>query len=133
MTKKVNYLSSILAPVSLGELIDKITILEIKQVFMTGTKLKNVDKELKLLKNLIQDKNLEIDIDLINNLKEVNKNLWKIEDKIRMKERKQEFDKDFIELARSVYKENDKRSSIKKEINLQYHSELVEEKSYDKY
>ena len=133
MTKKVNYLSSILAPVSLGELIDKITILEIKQVFMTGTKLKNVDKELKLLKNLIQDKNLEIDIDLINNLKEVNKNLWKIEDKIRIKERNQEFDKDFIELARSVYKENDKRSSIKKEINLQYHSELVEEKSYDKY
>ena len=133
MTKKVNYLSSILAPVSLGELIDKITILEIKQVFMTGTKLKNVDKELKLLKNLIQDKNLEIDIDLINNLKEVNKNLWKIEDKIRMKERNQEFDKDFIELARSVYKVNDKRSSIKKEINLQYHSELVEEKSYDKY
>ena len=133
MTKKVNSLSSILAPVSLGELIDKITILEIKQVFMTGTKLKNVDKELKLLKNLIQDKNLEIDIDLINNLKEVNKNLWNIEDKIRMKERNQEFDKDFIELARSVYKENDKRSSIKKEINLQYHSELVEEKSYDKY
>tara|TARA_B100000925_G_scaffold79198_1_gene56117 strand:- start:26 stop:427 length:402 start_codon:yes stop_codon:yes gene_type:complete len=133
MTKKVNYLSSILAPVSLGELIDKITILEIKQVYMTGIKLKNVDKELKLLKNLIQDKNLEIDIDLINNLKEVNKNLWNIEDKIRMKERNQEFDKDFIELARSVYKENDKRSSIKKEINLQYHSELVEEKSYDKY
>ena len=133
MTKKVNYLSSILAPVSLGELIDKITILEIKQVFMTGIKLKNVHKELKLLKNLIEDKNLEIDIDLINNLKEVNKNLWKIEDKIRIKERNQEFDKDFIELARSVYKVNDKRSSIKKEINLQYHSELVEEKSYDKY
>ena len=133
MTKKVNYLSSILAPVSLGELIDKITILEIKQVFMTGIKLKNVHKELKLLKNLIEDKNLEVDIDLINNLKEVNKNLWKIEDKIRIKERNQEFDKDFIELARSVYKENDKRSSIKKEINLQYHSELVEEKSYDKY
>ena len=133
MTKKVNYFSSILAPISLGELIDKITILEIKQVYMTGIKLNNVDKELKLLKNLIQDKNLEIDIDLINNLKKVNKNLWEIEDKIRMKERNQEFDKDFIELARSVYKENDKRSSIKKEINLQYHSELVEEKSYDKY
>jgi len=133
MTKKVNYLSSLLAPVSLGELIDKITILEIKKVFMTGIKLKNVDKELKLLKNLIQDKNLEIDVDLINNLKEVNKKLWKIEDKIRIKERDKEFDKDFIELARSVYKENDKRSSIKKEINLQYYSELVEEKSYHKY
>ena len=133
MTKKVNNLSSILAPVSLGELIDKITILEIKQIYMAGIKLKNVNKELELLKNLILDKNLEIDIDLINSLKEVNKNLWRIEDKIRIKERNQEFDKEFIELARSVYKENDKRSSIKKEINLQYHSELVEEKSYDKY
>lgn len=133
MTKKINNLSSILAPVSLGELIDKITILEIKQVNMTGIKLKNVDKELKLLKNLIQDKNLKIDIELINKLKEVNKNLWKIEDRIRIKERDQEFDTEFIELARTVYKENDKRSYIKKEINLQYHSDLVEEKSYDKY
>ena len=133
MTKKVNYLSSILAPISLGELIDKITILEIKQVCMTGIKLNNVDKELKLLKNLIQDKNLEIDIDLINNLKEVNKNLWKIEDKIRIKERNQEFDKEFVELARSVYKENDKRASLKKAINQQYNSELVEEKSYNNY
>ena len=130
MTKKVNYLSSILAPISLGELIDKITILEIKQVFMTGIKLNNVDKELKLLKNLIQDKNLEIDIDLINNLKEVNKNLWEIEDNIRIKESNQKFDKEFIQLARSVYKENDKRASIKKEINQKYDSELVEEKSY---
>ena len=116
MTSKVKCLSSILAPVSLGELIDKITILEIKQIHMTGIKLKNVDKELKLLKNIIQDKNLEIDIDLINNLKEVNKNLWEIEDNIRIKESNQEFDKEFIELARSVYKENDKRASIKKEI-----------------
>ena len=133
MSSKVKYLSSILAPVSLGELIDKITILEIKQIHMTGIKLKNVDKELKLLKNIIQDKNLEIDIDLINNLKEVNKNLWEIEDKIRIKERNHEFDKEFIELARSVYKENDKRASLKKEINQQYHSELVEEKSYNNY
>ena len=133
MTKKVKYLSSILAPVSLGELIDKITILEIKQINMNGIKLKNVDKELKLLKNIIQDKNLEIDIDLINNLKEVNKNLWEIEDKIRIKERNQEFDKEFVELARSVYKENDKRASLKKEINQKYNSELVEEKSYNYY
>ena len=133
MTKKVKYLSSILAPVSLGELIDKITILEIKQIYMTGIKLKNVDKELKLLKNIIQDTNLEIDIDLINNLKEVNKNLWEIEDNIRIKERNQEFDKEFIELARSVYKENDKRAFLKKEINQQYHSELIEEKSYNHY
>jgi len=133
MHKKVKNLSSILAPISLGELIDKITILEIKQIHMTGMKLKNVDKELNLLKKILQDKNLEINIDLINCLKEVNNKLWEIEDIIRIKERDQKFDKEFIELARSVYKENDKRASIKKEINQKYNSELVEEKSYNKY
>ena len=133
MTKKVKYLSSILAPVSIGELIDKITILEIKQIHMTGIKLKNVDKELKLLRKTLQDENLEIDIDLINNLKEVNNILWEIEDNIRIKESNQNFDKEFIQLARSVYKENDKRASIKKEINQKYNSELIEEKSYNNY
>tara|TARA_B100001287_G_C22470713_1_gene429544 strand:+ start:282 stop:689 length:408 start_codon:yes stop_codon:yes gene_type:complete len=130
MRKKITYLSSILAPVSLGELIDKITILEIKQIHMTGIKLKNVNKELKLLKKILQDKNLEIDIDLIDSLKEVNNKLWEIEDNIRIKERDQKFNKEFIQLARSVYKENDKRASIKKEINQKYNSELIEEKSY---
>ena len=130
MPKKISCLSSILAPVSLGELIDKITILEIKQIHMTGIKLKNVNKELKLLKKILQDKNLEIDIDLINSLKEVNNNLWQIEDNIRIKERDQKFNKEFIQLARSVYKENDTRASIKKEINQKYNSELVEEKLY---
>ena len=130
MPKKITYSSSILAPVSLGELIDKITILEIKQIHMTGAKLKNVNKELKLLKKILQDKNLEIDIDLINSLKEVNNNLWQIEDNIRIKERDQKFNKEFIQLARSVYKENDKRASIKKEINQKYNSKLIEEKSY---
>ena len=133
MTKKVKYLSSILAPVSLGELIDKITILEIKQIHMNGVKLKNVKKEIKLLKKILQDKNLQIDIDLINNLKEVNNKLWEIEDNIRIKESTQKFDNEFIQLARSVYKENDKRASIKKEINQIYNSELVEEKSYNNY
>ena len=133
MNSKDKYLSSILAPISLGELIDKVTILEIKQIHMTGIKLKNIDKELKLLKYILQDKSLKIDIDLINNLKEVNKNLWEIEDNIRIKESNQEFDKEFIQLARSVYKENDRRASIKKEINLKYKSELVEEKSYNHY
>ena len=130
MPKKITYLSSILAPVSLGELIDKITILEIKQINMTGIKRKNVNKELKLLKKILQDKNLEIDINLINSLKEVNNNLWEIEDNIRIKERNQQFNKEFIQLARSVYKENDKRASIKKEINQKYNSKLIEEKSY---
>ena len=131
MSSKVKNLSSILIPISIGELIDKITILEIKQLNITGIKLQNINKEAKLLKNILQDKELEIDIDLINNLKEVNKNLWEIEDNIRLKESKQEFDNEFIQLARSVYKENDKRASLKKIINKKYNSELVEEKSYN--
>ena len=133
MSSKIIYSSTILAPISIGELIDKITILEIKQINMTGIKLKNINKEMKLLKNILQDKNLEINIDLIKNLKKVNKKLWEIEDNIRIKESNQEFDEEFIKLARSVYIENDKRASIKKEINQKYNSDLVEEKSYKNY
>ena len=133
MNSKIKYLPTILAPISIGELIDKITILEIKQIYMTGIKLKNINKEMKLLKNILQDKNLEINIDLIKNLKKINKKLWEIEDNIRIKESKQEFDEEFIKLARSVYIENDKRASIKKEINQKYNSDLVEEKSYKNY
>jgi len=133
MSSKIKYSSTILAPISIGELIDKITILEIKQKYMTGIKLKNINKEMKLLKNILQDKNLEINNDLIKNLKKVNKKLWEIEDNIRIKESNQEFDEEFIKLARSVYIENDKRASIKKEINQRYNSDLVEEKSYKNY
>ena len=133
MSSKIKYLSTILAPISIGELIDKITILEIKQIYMTGIKLKNIDKEMKLLKKILQDENLEINIDLIKNLKNINKKLWEIEDNIRIKESKQEFDEEFIKLGRSVYIENDKRASIKKEINQKYNSDLVEEKSYKNY
>ena len=133
MNSKDKFLNPIFAPVSLGEVIDKITILEIKQIHMTGIKLRNINKEQKLLKNIIQERNLEISIDLINDLKKVNKNLWEIEDNIRIKEKNLEFDNEFIQLARSVYKENDKRASIKKEINRRYNSELVEEKSYNDY
>ena len=133
MSSKIKYLSTILAPISVGELVDKITILEIKQRYMTGSKLKNINKELKLLKNITQDKNLKINIDLIKNLKMINEKLWEIEDNIRIKESNQEFDEEFIQLARSVYIENDKRASIKKDINQEYNSELVEEKSYKKY
>ena len=133
MTLESNKIHNILAPISLGELIDKITILEIKKINLNGDKLKNVVKELVLLELIFKDQSIEIDKDLINQLQEVNEHLWKIEDNIRLKENKQEFDKEFIELARSVYKENDKRASIKKEINLKYHSGLVEEKEYGSY
>ena len=100
---------------------------------MIGKKLNNVDKELKLLNDIIENSIKEIDIDLINDLQEINNNLWAIEDKIRIKENKQEFDEEFIHLARSVYIENDKRALIKKEINEKYNSELIEEKSYNQY
>ena len=133
MTSELKTFSNVLAPVSIGELIDKITILEIKSEHMNKTKLKNVNKELGLLKNILQDNNIEIGGDLVNNLKKVNNKLWEIEDKIRIKESKQEFDKEFVEIARSVYKQNDIRASIKKKINFQYNSELVEEKSYRNY
>ena len=130
MTMENSNSSIIHAQVSIGELIDKITILKIKQSKMKGKQLKNVIKELKSLEKIVEINNINIDKSLFNSLKEVNHRLWIIEDNIRLKERKKEFDKEFIELARSVYKENDKRSSIKKNINLKYNSEIFEEKSY---
>jgi len=133
MTENTHNTSPILAPVSIGELIDKITILEIKKQNMEGSKLQNVEKELSSLKNTIKRIQLKIDNDLFEKLKIINQTLWLIEDKIRVKESKQEFDQGFIDLARSVYKQNDKRALIKKEINYKYNSDLVEEKTYKKY
>ena len=130
MTMASSKSSIIHAQVSIGELIDKITILKIKQSKMKGDQLKNVIKELKSLEKIVEINNINIDKSLFNSLKEVNSRLWIIEDNIRLKERKEEFDKEFIELARSVYKENDKRSLIKKNINTKYNSEIFEEKSY---
>ena len=118
------------AQISIGELIDKITILKIKQVKMKGDQLENVNKELKSLETIIKDHQIDVDKDLFDNLKKINYSLWEIEDSIRLKEKKQEFDKDFIELARSVYMQNDKRSLIKKNINRRYNSNITEEKSY---
>tara|TARA_B100000530_G_scaffold329024_1_gene270526 strand:+ start:1576 stop:1965 length:390 start_codon:yes stop_codon:yes gene_type:complete len=118
------------AQISIGELIDKITILKIKQVKMKGDQLENVNKELKSLETIIKDYQIDVDKDLFDNLKKINYSLWEIEDSIRLKEKKQEFDKDFIELARSVYIQNDKRSLIKKNINRRYNSNITEEKSY---
>ena len=118
------------AQISIGELIDKITILKIKQDKMKGDQLKNVNQELKNLENIVKNHQIDIDKDLFNNLKKVNDRLWEIEDSIRLKEKNKEFDKDFIELARSVYIQNDKRSLIKKNINRRYNSNITEEKSY---
>ena len=100
---------------------------------MSGEKMKNVNNEFKSLKVILNNEKLDVDQNLYLKLKEINLSLWKIEDKIRIKESLKEFDEDFIELARSVYKINDERSLIKREINLKYNSGIVEEKSYKKY
>jgi uncharacterized protein YukE len=127
---------SIKIELSVGELLDKITILQIKSERINDeTKLENINKELQVLQSLWQaspysSNDLEKNIQA---LKEVNEALWDIEDKIRDKERAQAFDDVFIELARSVYFTNDKRADIKKEINAKTGSELVEEKSYSDY
>lgn len=129
-------MSLIQTPVSYGELIDKMTILQIKlQEIKDEAKLANVRNELELLdatwKN---DKASDTDIaEETARLLAVNQRLWKIEDDIRMKERAQAFDQEFIQLARSVYIENDERAAIKREINMKLGSTLVEEKSYQDY
>ena len=126
-------IQGILAPISLGELIDKITILQIKTQHLQGTALENVKKELKALETTLNDLQLNLDPTLIQRLKEVNQDLWKIEDDIREQERQKSFGETFIRLARSVYQQNDRRAAIKKEINSIYGSALVEEKSYQEY
>jgi transcriptional regulator of nitric oxide reductase len=129
-------MENIKVPVSPGEVLDKITILEIKSERISDPeKVANVRVELALLqatwKELIRDD--EIIRGLHAQLKEVNEALWEIEDDIRDKERAKEFDQRFIDLARAVYVTNDRRSRVKKELNLHLGSEIVEEKSYQDY
>jgi len=124
--------------VSTGEVLDKISILELKlSHFQDENKKKNVRKELETLINSVNESQLgELLIDtegLYRKLLEVNAALWLIEDKIREKERLQEFDEEFIELARSVYIMNDDRGRIKRQINEETNSLLIEEKEYVDY
>jgi Family of unknown function (DUF6165) len=129
-------MSLIQTPVSYGELIDKITILEIKSRRITDdAKLANVRNELELLLATWANSTAsQTDIaDERARLLAVNELLWDIEDRIRLKERAQAFDQEFIELARAVYFRNDERAAFKREINLKLGSELVEEKSYQDY
>jgi hypothetical protein len=123
-------------PVSPGEVLDKITILEIKSERMSDeAKLANVRRELELLNDTwTQTVPGDAEVDRIHDqLKHINEALWEIEDDIRDKERLREFDQDFIDLARAVYVTNDKRAEAKKELNLHLGSEIVEEKSYQDY
>ena len=127
---------SIKIELSVGELLDKVTILQIKaERIKDEAKLKNINKELQVLASLwsaspYAQKDLDKEI---SDLKAINEELWYIEDKIRDKESEQAFDSVFIELARSVYFTNDKRAEIKRIINSKTGSELVEEKSYSDY
>lgn len=127
---------SIKIELSVGELLDKVTILQIKaERIDDDAKLVNINKELQVLQGLWNASSYS-SIDLEENIKQlktINEALWDIEDKIRDKEGLQEFDDEFIELARSVYFTNDKRADVKKIINTKTGSELIEEKSYSDY
>jgi len=129
-------MSQISVPVSYGELIDKITILEIKSERIgDSAKLANVRIELDLLNETWRaDPASRIDIAIERaQLRAVNEALWDIEDRIRLKEKARAFDDEFVELARSVYIRNDERAAIKRVINQKLGSTLVEEKSYQDY
>jgi hypothetical protein len=119
--------------VSVGEIVDKLSILKIKtNNIKDSQKLENVTKEYNYLYDIVFGE-LKISEDDFYNLVLINERLWDIEDKLRDKEREKSFDDDFIQLARSVYFTNDKRAEIKKEINMKYGSLFVEEKSYQQY
>jgi len=119
--------------VSVGEIVDKLAILQLKSRYIINEiQLKNIQKEYLYLSDVVFV-DLGIDRNDYNDLLHINQLLWQIEDDIRNKERLQEFDEQFIELARSVYITNDKRAAIKRQINEKYSSEFVEEKSYAKY
>ena len=120
-------------PISIGELIDKITILEIKKDKLKNLKLKNILNELSFLRAVLDKNSIIIPDEIFLQLKSINLTLWDIEDKIRIKEKNKEFDNEFIKLARSVYLNNDRRSETKKELNIMFNSEIIEEKSYEKY
>jgi hypothetical protein len=122
-----------LIEVSIGEIVDKLSILQIKLENITDKdKLANVRKEFNYLYDIVF-KDLKIQLDDYNRLLDINKQLWDIEDDIRDEERAKRFEDKFIELARAVYVTNDERSRIKKDINLKYGSDFVEEKSYQDY
>ena len=127
-------MQDILIPISPGELLDKITILRIKSARMKdAAKLANVRLELGLLEKTWREA-VQGDVSADERaLQNVNERLWDIEDRIRDKEAVQTFDRDFIELARSVYIANDERAAIKKRINQKLGSRIVEEKSYRPY
>ncbi len=127
---------AILAPVSPAELLDKITILEIKSERMADPAQRaNVRHELRVLEQVWEEvaASDERTRRLRADLKAINERLWEIEDAIRAKEAQRQFDDEFVELARSVYRSNDRRAALKRELNAHLGSEFREEKSYQDY
>jgi hypothetical protein len=125
-------MNNIKVPISIGELCDKYTILQIKREKITDKhNLVNIEKELRYLESIVTE--LNITSNKLIELKLVNEKLWNIEDNIRIKESNKNFDGEFIELARSVYVTNDLRFEIKNNISKEYNSDIFEVKSYNKY
>ena len=120
-------------PVSIGELIDKITILQIKASRFQGEALAHVQQELNLLEQVRLEAGISIPEGLEPALAAIKAELWRIEDAIREREAASDFGEHFIELARSVYRCNDQRAALKRQINASTGSSLVEEKSYRRY
>jgi hypothetical protein len=123
-------------PISLGELLDKISILEIKnKKILNESKILNIKKELNGLNKVLDELNINLSESnsLYNKLYKINLTLWEIEDSIRVLEKNEDFGEKFIELARAVYKTNDQRFEVKNDINKLFNSEYVEEKSYEDY
>ena len=127
--------------ISIGEAIDRLTILKIKLAkIKNDEKLRNIRNEHDLLEKTIHQAYPEIEIfplkishPLFGKLYTINQSLWDVEDKLREKERDKQFDDVFVELARKVYYLNDDRANVKRDINIQFKSELIEEKSYENY
>lgn len=121
--------------ISTGELVDKLTILELKlkNIKNDEEKIKNIKKEYDILTDSLKETNITQESNLYKKLYEVNAKLWDIEDNIRLKEKNKEFDEVFVELARLVYFTNDIRAKLKREIDVTTGSNIINEKSYEEY
>ena len=125
--------ASLQIPASIGEVVDKITILELKAARLSGERLANVEREQQLLMACLEAAGLAVADDLFDALRQINAKLWAIEDDIRALEAKQEFGDTFVALARAVYFTNDERAAVKRAINELHDSAIVEEKLYASY
>lgn len=123
----------LLIPVSVGDLIDRITILEIKRERIGGEAGTPVQRELQWLRVVLERSGLQVDPELRDQLRAINLRLWQIEDEIREQERLADFGERFIALARSVYRHNDQRAALKRQLNERHGSPLIEVKSYSPY